>query len=99
VETRTPQVGINDQTSPIGLANNGLRQVVGYKRLAFCRYRTGNQESAKLLASAQLIKSGSQGAKLFRRIGAKSGIRENVYIGIWMPVRMCALLAQVFEPS
>jgi hypothetical protein len=70
VETRTPQVRINNQTSPIGLANDGLGQVIGYERFAFRRYRTGNQESAKLLAAAQLVKSGSQSAKLFRRVGA-----------------------------
>src|SRR5580704_12816043 len=99
MQSRAPQVRIDNQAPPIRLTNNRLRKIVGNKRLSFRRKRTCDQQSAQLLASTYLVQPRPQGSELFRCVYAESRVVKNVYIQVRMPMRMCAALAQIFIAS
>ncbi len=95
MQPRATQVRVDYENSPVGLTNNGLRQIGRDKSFAFAGNRARYKHRSKRLIRANLIKSRAERAKLLRTMRAEAGIEKNINIGVEMPLRMCALRSQI----
>ena len=93
----TTQVRVDNENSPVRLADNGLRQIGRDESFPLARNRTRNQHGPKRLIRADLIKPRPERAKLLRAMGAQARIEKNINIRVEMPLRMRAVRSQVIE--